>query len=83
MAIAYVKSSDFSYKNAASCRGVPKATVWNRMHVQEDRHIAYEHEQVFLHAEEFEIVHWCHKMECQCQPLRIVGEVMDVAMGAA
>ena len=53
------------------------------MHSYEDLHITYEHKQVLLHAAEFEIVHWCHKMECQCQLLRIVGEVMDVATGAA
>ncbi|CAE6401416.1 unnamed protein product [Rhizoctonia solani] len=72
LAIADVESGEYTYKDAAERRQVPKTTIWNRMHGRQDRHTAHEHEQALSPAEEFEIVLWCHQIEQQYLPLRLV-----------
>lgn len=63
LAMQDVQNDGMSYKDAANWRGVPKSTIWNRMHGRQDQRKAHEAEQTLSDDEECEVVAWRHQME--------------------
>lgn len=71
LAIADVQSGEFDYQQAADRRGVPKTTIWGRLHGRQGRRKAHEGEQALSPSEEYEVVLWCQRMERHYLPVRL------------